>query len=92
MYERFKKAVETAGTTDLIVLTRILNEVVVECLQHNVVPFTDPAVMLLSRQIAFAGNGDNPDISYYKRCYEQCKAKNADPFSELKFEQFGPAS
>ncbi len=87
MYTRFEHAINATKTTDLLILSTVLSEIVQECIKQSAVPHMDPAVMLVCYQIAFSGNGDFPDPNFYRNLYKACKQKTEDPTMEIKIEQ-----
>ena len=70
---RHKSAIAAIGIHDLSQLAVLLAAAVKDCQDNELLPNREPAVMLISYQIAFAGNGDFPMAAFYKDMYEYCK-------------------
>ena len=93
MYKRFELAVRAVEETDLLQLSMWLNEAVTECMVQGTAPHTDPAIMIMCYQIAFAGNGDVPDGAYYRGLLRKCQEKIDNPTVELEeYEPVGIAA
>src|SRR3954467_56308 len=75
---RFKLAVTAVETVDLLILAKILNAAVQDCNNANIVPHNDPAIRVITHQIAFAGNGDCSHYSLYEKSYEYCLAQTLE--------------
>lgn len=64
MSERFRYAMMSMNTTDLVDLAKLLTASVQECRLENQMAHLDPAVRLISFQISFSGNGDSVALQY----------------------------
>ena len=78
MTQRYRWAVNSVHINNLIELAMLLTGSVQEVLSEGGMPHMDPAVKMICRQIAFAGNGDSSTIDLYEKLYLFCEARAAE--------------
>lgn len=78
---RFASALASVNNPapDLLVLTEILHVAVVEACVYEKDPYTDPAVLLLSMQLAFITHADFATPNLYDKLIASCEANAIQP-------------
>lgn len=74
MSQRWRWAIAATEMNDLVQLARLLTGAVLEAAGEGAMPHLDPAVKLISYQIALAGNGDLPTQLLYDKIFDYCDA------------------